>query len=119
MFSVRQNSVGAVTGIIREWEQQASKAAVLVRKRKREDKLKKAAASLLKRTGAENAAKETKLIQAVEELQLRLLACDGVKGPQVAILKEQFKGRIFRGYKYENKAAIGMEYRKKMKRLLL
>jgi hypothetical protein len=65
LCSARQNGVGAVTGIMRECEQQDSKAAVLVRKRKREDKLKKAAARLLKRIGTENAAKETTLKRAL------------------------------------------------------
>jgi hypothetical protein len=69
---------------------------------------------LIKRTNAENVAKNTVLVKTVPSFRTKLRACGDVVGTKMAILKSQFKGRVDRGYTYPL-GVIGMEYRVKQK----
>jgi hypothetical protein len=111
---VRHNGEGAVTLIVRENAVQDRTAANSVRKRKRQDEQEKKARALMKRTNAENVAKNTVLVKTVPGLRTKLRDCGDGVGTKMAILKSQFKGRVDRGYTYPL-GLIGMEYRVKQK----
>ena len=97
LSSVRHGAEGAVTIMARENASGDQTAAKAVRKRKREEDIEKKARALIKRTNAENVAKNTVLVKTVPSFRTKLRACGDVVGTKMATLKSQFKGRVDRG----------------------
>ena len=109
--SIRVNSLGPLTKLMRQWEVEDNALAAKRRKKKNAEELAEASRLAAGRAERVDRANEVQLIKTVSELRLAILALEGKKKHTVTFLKEQYSARVInRKFAYP-KSAIGDEFR--------
>ena len=114
MCSVRANSIGIVTKVLRENHAEDQSSASATRKRKNKEKEEAALKKARKKMADVDAASCVTLATSVNILRARLAACGGVIATSRIYLREQIKARLQLGGDYSI-TAVGHEYRSKTK----